>query len=75
MKQLKLTPNRLHWLNTVEASKDWERRNGATRHARTGRKMPEPVFWWLIEQRLIETDCNSVKASEKGRTIAEDYRR
>lgn len=71
---LNLTDNRRLWLSTVESSKDWTRENGATRNARSGRKMPEPVFWWLIEHRLIETDCRSVLLTAKGREALDEKR-
>lgn len=55
---MNLTEHRKYWLQVVGATQ-WKRTDCATRNVESNRKMPEPVYWWLIENKLIEVDSDS----------------
>lgn len=67
-----LTENRRLWLSTIEASSDWIRDNGRSFNFRTDRRMPEPVYLWLIENKLIDCDCGNLSATTKGRELLKE---
>lgn len=64
---LKMTPSRLYWLRSIDASSSWVRDCGRTTHRASGRRMPELHYLWLVENGLVECDCGNLYLSHKGR--------
>lgn len=68
---MNIAANRWAWLGLVKSRK-WERKDGRTCHSVTGRKMPEPVYWWLVEHKLIVEEDGSLALTQSGREVLEN---
>lgn len=68
--EIKLTANRILWLRKLESMNaqrgNFIRDGAVTRHSKSDRKMPEPVYCWLVEHRLIGVDCGNIQLTERG---------
>lgn len=72
-KYINVTESRALWLRKLDSANEqvgyFVRDCGKTRHTRSKRLMPEPVYMWLLENHLIEVDCGNIWLSEKGKAV------
>lgn len=72
-KDLKVTETRLLWLRKLDAMNErvgyFVRDGGVTRHTLSGRRMPEPIYMWLVEHHLIDVDCGNIQFTAKGQSL------
>lgn len=70
---LNLTESRLMWLRKLDSATEqtgyFVRDGGVTRHGRSGRRMPETVFVWLVEHHLIDVDCGNINLTPRGQAV------
>tara|TARA_A100001391_G_scaffold27134_2_gene14644 strand:+ start:1440 stop:1676 length:237 start_codon:yes stop_codon:yes gene_type:complete len=73
---MSITKNRACWLSTIKSSRgDWNRDDCVTKNIRSGRKMPEPVYMWLIENHFVDVDLGSLVITQKGVDALIEYRK
>jgi len=66
---LNVTETRVTFLGKIKSGRDWERADGEARNTRSGKKIPEPTYLWLVENDLVRTDGANIFITDKGRDI------
>lgn len=63
---MRMTPKRAMWLEKMHKESHWIRDSGQTINTRSDRKMPEPIYFWLVDNELIDVDCGDITVSAAG---------